>query len=353
MPQYKIFQIQRSHLGPLPGETRITGGSKSISQVLKDALGFSFGANAFGVESPSFAWFEKGSFITFIWREDDQDFNSETELKTTGEAAAALAAIEARITRPTFELDSELRRRGLRPVSSGRYIPHGGMEGIVYNDASGEQSPVFAAPHMPKLLGKLGDAEFDELIDTWFGQIKDILEKLKEHFVGISVVFHGGGNIPIPGWFNDWCEKNGINVEVEGSDKIRKPVIYLAQNMENDGALSLKEHCGSNWNLGWICRAHTWLNLRLPNRRGLTRYLIGEISLREGDFTGMPGYFSKEANVLACNCNNGSGYQGGVPFKSEAEAVRYLKQYFNVIACGDNFARNGNGLSDQSWIDKL
>jgi len=135
------------------------------------------------------------------------------------------------------------------------------------------------------------------------------------------------------------------------NSKLKKPNIYLAQNHKNDTAITLKEVCGSRWNLGWICRKHGCLDLKLPNQPNLVRYLIGEIALQGGNFTAEAGYYFSVAG--STHHHGGSGYQGGVNFGNEAAALRYLKKYFNVIACAGNVARNGNALIDQSWIDKL
>ena len=220
--RYKIFQVERSQFGPLPGVARIVLSPNTISVVLSDELRCAGGSAAFGVESDTFAWFENGPFITLILREEDTHFNIDlamTELANLPgkEGIDFFVVIEARITRRKCLLDSILRKRGLRPVSAGCALPHQGMGGTVYR--GGGSDPVFPAPPLPTLVGNPGDGDFDGLIDLWFRQLQAILEKLKERFGSIKLVLQGGGTVPVPDWFKDWCAVQGIEIEfADGQD---------------------------------------------------------------------------------------------------------------------------------------
>jgi hypothetical protein len=87
------------------------------------------------------------------------------------------------------------------------------MDGVIFRDPAGANVPIFAAPALPHLDGGDPQAETD-LIDDWFRQIRDILIELKNQLGKINVIFQGGGTIPIPNWFRDWCKRNGIIITV-------------------------------------------------------------------------------------------------------------------------------------------
>ena len=96
-------------------------------------------------------------------------------------------------------------------------------------------------------------------------------------------------------------------------------------------------------NVGLIClhrTPHIWLKAQSAS----TRYLIGEIQQAGGSFTHEVGYII--ARIPNCGVG-GSNYQGGLPFVSSEQAIRYLKRYFEVTACGNN------SLWTQGNIDKL
>lgn len=121
--------------------------------------------------------------------------------------------------------------------------------------------------------------------------------------------------------------------------------IYLCQNHQNDQAVTLKEHCDAHQNLAWICRLHGQLDFKLPTAQGVERYLAGEISARGGSVFDHPSF---RASLQGRTCHNGgASYLGGIRFGDTAGAVRYLKQYFKVIACV------GNLTETQEWIDQL
>jgi hypothetical protein len=220
--RYKIFQVERSQFGLLPGGARIVLSPNTISFVLSDELQCAGGSTTFGVECDTFAWFEDGPFITLILREEDPHFNIDLAMTQLAnlpgkEGIDFFELIEARITRRKCPLDSILRGRGLRPISAGGALPHQGMGGTVYR--GGGADPVFAAPPLPKLVGQPGDSDFDGLIDLWFRQLQAILVKLKERFGSIKLVLHGGGTVPVPDWFKDWCAVQGIEIEfADGQD---------------------------------------------------------------------------------------------------------------------------------------
>jgi hypothetical protein len=214
--RYKIFQVERSQFGPLPGEARIELSSNTISAVLSDELSRAVGSAAFGVECDTFAWFEDGPIITLILREEDHHFNIDLAMTHLAnlpgkEEIDLFSVIEARITRRKRSLDSILRKRGVRPIFAGGALPHQGMGGTVYR--GGGVDPVFAAPPLPTLVGQPGDAGFDGLIDIWFRQLKTILEILKARFVNIKLVLQGGGDVRVPAWFKEWCVALGIDIE--------------------------------------------------------------------------------------------------------------------------------------------
>jgi hypothetical protein len=120
--------------------------------------------------------------------------------------------------------------------------------------------------------------------------------------------------------------------------------VYLCQNHKTDQAVTLKEECNSHWNLGWICRGHGQLDFKRRNAWGVTRYLIGEIAAAGGNALGHPHY--RPSGGYTCH-QGGVGYQGGIRFGSVANAVRYLKQYFDVVACPCNQTET------QNWINGL
>ena len=121
--------------------------------------------------------------------------------------------------------------------------------------------------------------------------------------------------------------------------------IYLCQNHERDRALTLKEHCSTRWNIAWICRDHGCLDFKRKDARNTTRYLIGEIAVAGGDVVHHPNYYPSSGE--STHCMAGSGYQGGIRFGSVEAAVRYLKKYFNVMACPEN------PTNTQPWVDSL
>jgi hypothetical protein len=121
--------------------------------------------------------------------------------------------------------------------------------------------------------------------------------------------------------------------------------IFVSEHHRSDLAVTLKEDCSSRYNLGWICRRHGWLDLKRQGRRGLTRHLISEIASQGGNFTKELGYKSIKSGYT--HCLGGTGYQGGSSFASVDNALRYLKKFFNLIAC------QGNQSLTQQYLDSL
>ena len=138
---------------------------------------------------------------------------------------------------------------------------------------------------------------------------------------------------------------------MSNNNKNPKSPIYLCQNQESDMAITLKEDCMSNWNLGWICWSHGNLDLKINGAYQANRYLIGEIAASGGDFRAEPGYTT--AFAPQTHCMTGVEYEGSVPFSSGENAVRYFKKYFEVIACPMNQGQGGHPTCDQAWIDAI
>jgi hypothetical protein len=56
-------------------------------------------------------------------------------------------------------------------------------------------------------------------------EIKDYFDRLKRE-IGLrgigKIVFQGGGNIPIPDDFREWCNQNNINIEILDEDELNR-----------------------------------------------------------------------------------------------------------------------------------
>ena len=124
-----------------------------------------------------------------------------------------------------------------------------------------------------------------------------------------------------------------------------KPDIFLCQNHKKDRAVTIKEVCSIRWNIAWICRDHGRLDFKVNGARNTNRYLIGEIAVAGGNVITHPDYYVSRGGKT--HCHAGTGYQGGIEFRTVEAAVRYLKQYFNVIACSENVTNT------QVWVDAL
>lgn len=108
-------------------------------------------------------------------------------------------------------INQALMVRGMTPTSMGPGIPHGGMGGTFMRWKKSGGKPVFAAPPLP-CLGNSTPAQAAGLLNSWFKQIQDILRELKRLQGTVDVAFMGGGTVPIPDWFRDWCAQEGITI---------------------------------------------------------------------------------------------------------------------------------------------
>ena len=216
--RYKIFIVHVSRFGNIPGAVRILNDPSSISRVLRSEILANAGATEFGIEGSTFAWFISGKFHHLIFREDDPHFNIDLAMIQLSNLPGRpptdfFPDIQGRMTRRTPKTHATLANQGLIPSPTESELTHEGMVGVIFRDPAGANVPIFAAPALPHLDGGDPQAETD-LIDDWFRQIRDILIELKNQLGKINVIFQGGGTIPIPNWFRDWCKRNGIIITV-------------------------------------------------------------------------------------------------------------------------------------------
>jgi len=216
--RYKIFIVHVSRLGNIPGKVQILNDPRSISDVLRAEILTNAGASEFGIECSTFAWFTSGKFYHLILHEDDPHFNIDLAMIQLANLPGRPPAdffpnIQGRMTRRIPTTHSTLANQGLIPSPTESELPHEGMDGVIFRDPAGSSTPIFAAPALPHLDGGDPQAETD-LLDDWFQQIRDILTELKNQLGKIDVTFQGGGTIPIPKWFRDWCAQNGITITV-------------------------------------------------------------------------------------------------------------------------------------------
>ena len=216
--RYKIFHVHVSRFGNISGAVKILNDPRTISEVLRAEILSNAGATEFGVECATFAWFIKGRYYYLILREDDTHFNIDLAMTQLSNLPGKPPAdffplIQARMTRRSTDFQHVLKAKVLIPSSIGTELPHDGMDGTLFRDPDGSSPPIFAAPPLPHLNG--GDHQTEkDLIDDWFKQIRDILTELKNRIGMIDVAFHGGGTIPIPDWFRNWCKQEGIIIFV-------------------------------------------------------------------------------------------------------------------------------------------
>ncbi len=106
--------------------------------------------------------------------------------------------------------------------------------------------------------------------------------------------------------------------------------IYIKEGPET--YLKITSECNEVRNDGMICftHGHIWLK----NQGRSPRYLIGEINQAGGNFLEEPGYIGLDGILKPCV--GGTGYQAGRKLGTVEDAVRYLKQYFDVRACPEN-----------------
>lgn len=60
-------------------------------------------------------------------------------------------------------------------------------------------------------------------IDKFFESLKRIIGKLKSLGKNISGVYlPGGGTIPLPKWFSDFCKENGVEILIYNDENVLK-----------------------------------------------------------------------------------------------------------------------------------
>lgn len=74
-------------------------------------------------------------------------------------------------------------------------------------------SPLVIVPGLPSAK-PASPSSARKPIDDWFRQLQDVLHDLKKRFCGVDILFKGGGIVPIPDWFRDWCAQEGIEIIV-------------------------------------------------------------------------------------------------------------------------------------------
>ena len=71
-------------------------------------------------------------------------------------------------------------------------------------------------------VGIIGPIRIRDNVDDVFEQIKKgIIESKKKRgcFPG-KILLQGGGNLPIPEWFKDWCKENNIVLQILDAESI-------------------------------------------------------------------------------------------------------------------------------------
>jgi hypothetical protein len=163
---------------------------------------------------------------------------------------------------------------------------------------------------------------------------------------GTSALGRSGTSKPKPHTPPPRSPKKRHAASPDAPTRAERQPIYLAQNHVNDTAVTLKGDCGPRRNLAWICRTHGSLDFKDQDAPHLTRYLIGEILAQGVDVTTDPHWVASHHGET-CH-HGGCGYQGGLrDMGTVAEAVRYLKRFFEVRACPENTTET------QAWIDGL
>ena len=159
-------------------------------------------------------------------------------------------------------------------------------------------------------------------------------------------------------------DKKKAVIKLMSSDrKGPKPEIWLNDQNGNTGELHeralriLGEDRLKARNIGAICRKHGCLDLKLNGRS--PRFLIGEIGTYAIGGVGPVAFPTDPRHYLppnfeATHCWAGNGYEGGLNFGAATlqpetlrlqKAVAYLKEFFEVRACG------GNTQFDQAWVN--
>jgi len=212
--RYKIFEVEADR--HLPGEVRILNDPRLIGEILADEIRSAGGAKSFGVECPAFAWFLAGGYYRLLLHECDPHFNIDLAMKQLAHLPSQspinfFAAIEGRISKPAVNIVPTIAERGFSGSAMGPGIPYEGMTGTLMQMIHHQAKPIYVAPFFPSLNGA-DPHSHSSLLDSWFKQIQKILAHLKLRLGGVDIAFFGGGMIPIPAWFQDWCKQEGIQI---------------------------------------------------------------------------------------------------------------------------------------------
>ena len=108
--------------------------------------------------------------------------------------------------------------------------------------------------------------------------------------------------------------------------------IYIKEGPKN--YLRIISSCDEHRNDGMICLFNDHGHIWLKEQDRSPRYLIGEIHQAGGNFLEEPTYIGLDG--MNVRCVGGVGYEGGIRSGTADDAVRYLKQYFDVRACPDS-----------------
>ena len=229
--RYKLFEVEAAtHLS---GHVRIMNDARPIGELLRDLIQAAGGAYSFGVECSSFAWFLADGYYRLLLREDDASFNVDLAMNQLVNLPGRppmdfFESVKARMSIPRGVNVPPSKAQGMNPVAMGPKIPHEGMAGQLFRSNNPQQNPLLVAPSLPCLNGA-DPASAGQLIDDWFRQMQDVLGDLKKRFGGVDVFFEGGGTVPIPDWFRDWCAQEGINITVGDGP----PQVWNTQTKDN------------------------------------------------------------------------------------------------------------------------
>jgi hypothetical protein len=95
-----------------------------------------------------------------------------------------------------------------RPIGSGSKSAGPGKPNSSGSNASPSQIRI------PKIKKK-GD---------WWDAFKGTIEKAIAGGMPVGkLTFRGGGTVPIPDWFRDWCQQNGIEIEILDPEQFDEP----------------------------------------------------------------------------------------------------------------------------------
>lgn len=98
-----------------------------------------------------------------------------------------------------------LKRAGYRP----RQWRRGALGNRVYekNGTAVVVIPVIEIPPVAIQPVKIS-------IDDYFDNLRRLLAGLMKKLKVCDLFFTGGGTIPVPPWFEQWCEENGIRIHI-------------------------------------------------------------------------------------------------------------------------------------------